>query len=82
MSTNQIEQRADARSAMQRTMEGVRSARAAQPPSNEQAAGFPRCWPPWMALADCRTWARSSAMRGRRTGQPQGCNSGQPEGSG
>lgn len=40
MSTNQIEQRADARSAMQRTMEGVRSARAAQPPSNEQAAGF------------------------------------------
>ena len=36
MSTNQIEQRADARSAM----EGVRSARGTQPPSNDQAAGF------------------------------------------
>jgi len=40
MSTNQIEQRADARSAMQRAMEGVRSARGTQPPSNDQAAGF------------------------------------------
>ena len=40
MSTNQIEQRADARSAMQRAMEGVRSARGAQPPSNDQATGF------------------------------------------
>jgi flagellar hook-length control protein FliK len=40
MSTSQIEQRADARSAMQRAMEGVRSARGAQPPSNDQAAGF------------------------------------------
>ncbi len=35
MSTNQIEQRADARSAMQRAMEGVRSARGTQPPSND-----------------------------------------------
>lgn len=40
MSTNQIEQRADARSAMQRAMEGARSARGTQPPSNDQAAGF------------------------------------------
>lgn len=40
MSTNQIEQRADARSAMQRAMESVRSARGTQPPSNDQAAGF------------------------------------------
>lgn len=40
MSTNQIEQRAEARSAMQRAMEGVRSARGTQPPSNDQAAGF------------------------------------------
>ena len=40
MSTNQIEQRADARSTMQRAMEGVRSARGTQPPSNDQAAGF------------------------------------------
>ena len=40
MSTNQIEQRADARSAMQRAMEGVRSARGTQPPSNDQAAGI------------------------------------------
>lgn len=40
MSTTQIEQRTDARSALQRAMEGVRSARSTQMPSNDQAAGF------------------------------------------
>ncbi|WP_239009581.1 hypothetical protein [Delftia lacustris] len=82
MSTNQIEQRADARSAMQRTMEGVRSARAAQPPSNEQAAGFSSLLAAMDGIGGLPDLGQVLGDEGRRTGQPQGCNSGQPEGSG
>lgn len=40
MSTHQIEQRTDARSALQRAAEGIRGARGTQPSTNDQAAGF------------------------------------------